>query len=120
MTKILFVCSGNVDRSPTAEAIYKNHPELEVKSAGAGWNPYQRVNEELLQWADVVLCMEEWHKQTIMKDYGNVIAGKRIDYLDIEDDYPCVHPQLIKIIKEKVDTWLRENLLNIVETCKSH
>jgi protein-tyrosine-phosphatase len=32
--KVLFVCTGNYDRSPTAENMYKNVKGLEVKSAG--------------------------------------------------------------------------------------
>ncbi|RYD74309.1 MAG: protein tyrosine phosphatase, partial [Sphingobacteriales bacterium] len=31
---ILFVCSRNKWRSATAETIYKNHPEHQVRSAG--------------------------------------------------------------------------------------
>ena len=33
MTKILFVCSANIDRSPSVEHIYANQTGLEVKSA---------------------------------------------------------------------------------------
>jgi len=68
MTNILFVCSANIDRSPTAEHIYANQTGLEVKSAGVGWYAQQPVTTELLQWADVVLCMEEEHKNYIVKD----------------------------------------------------
>lgn len=32
--KILFVCSYNRYRSPTARKIFSDHPELDVKSAG--------------------------------------------------------------------------------------
>ena len=62
MIKILFVCSANIDRSPTAEHIYANQTGLEVKSAGVSWYAQQPVTTELLQWADVILCMEEEHK----------------------------------------------------------
>ena len=68
MTKILFVCSANIDRSPTAEHIYANQTDLEVKSAGVGCYAQQPVTTELLQWADVVLCMEDEHKNHIVKD----------------------------------------------------
>jgi len=108
MTKILFVCSANVDRSPTAERIYKNHPGLEVKSAGTGWYAQQPVTADLLNWADIILCMEEKHKQYIMEDFGDFISGKIIDYLDVEDVYRCMDPKLIEIIKVKVDVWLSE------------
>jgi len=109
MKKILFVCTGNVDRSPTAERIYKNHPELEVKSAGIPGYAQQPVSEELLQWADVILCMEDYHKRFIMNSYGNLIFGKIIDYLDIADEYSSMDPMLEIIIKKKVDAWLSNN-----------
>ena len=104
--KILFVCSANMDRSPTAEYIYANHPGLEVKSAGTYNHAQQRIDAELLQWADAILCMEERHKQSIEEKYPEMISGKIIDFLDVPDLYPYRHPVLIKMIKEKVDAWL--------------
>jgi predicted protein tyrosine phosphatase len=47
-----------MDRSPTAERIYANHPGLEVKSAGVSSYAVTPVSPELLQWADVILTME--------------------------------------------------------------
>jgi protein-tyrosine-phosphatase len=32
--KLLFVCTANIDRSPTGEDIYKGQPGFETKSAG--------------------------------------------------------------------------------------
>ena len=112
MTHILFVCSANVDRSPTAEHMYQNHPQLEVKSAGIHWYATRKVDENLLQWADVILCMEEFQKQIIMRDFTSVVAGKIIDYLDVYDDYERMSPELRDAIKEQMDAWLRENLNN--------
>jgi len=113
MTKILFICSTNTERSPTAEHIYKNHPALEVKSAGVSMNARQPVTKALLKWADAVLCMEDRHKQIIMRDYKDLISGKTIDSLDIGIDYRHFHSDLVRILNIKVDAWLRQNL-NIV------
>jgi len=108
MTKILFVCTSNNDRSVTAEYLYSNHPGLEVKSAGLATKPPQTpVSTELLQWADVVLCMEEWHKTAIEDCYAACIEGKVIDYLDVQHQYPYLYPDLLEIIKKKVDAWLK-------------
>ena len=107
--KILFVCSANVDRSPTAECLYGNEPGLEVKSAGA--SPWARkpVSAELIEWADVVLCMEDWQKQFIEREFREVITKQKIGNLDIRDTYRYMQPLLIEIIKEKTDAWLLEN-----------
>ena len=115
MTKIniLFVCSANEDRSRTAEDLYKIHPRLEVKSAGVDWNVKKRVTEGLIKWADVVLCMEEFQINMIMKEFGNLIPGKIIDYLDIEANYAILQNDPPSFIKARVDTWLSKNL-NIV------
>ena len=106
--KILFICSANVDRSPTAVRIYKDHPGLEVESAGTAWYAQTPVNEELLRWADAILCMEKRQKQMIVEDFSAIVSDKLIDYLDIEDVYPFMHPTLVEIIKEKTDAWLLE------------
>jgi len=105
MTKILFVCSANVDRSPTAERIYKNHPGLEVKSAGTGLYATTHISEELIQWADAILCMEKWHKIDIENNF--LIENKEIVCLDIYDDYNYMEPKLVEIITKKVDAWLK-------------
>jgi len=108
MTKILFLCSANIDRSPTAERIYSNYPELEVKSAGVSWFARKPVTAKYIEWADVILCMEEWQKQFIEQNFAEAIADKMVDSLDVEDIYPYMHPKLVEIIKEKTDRWLKE------------
>ena len=109
MTKILFLCSANMDRSPTAERIYADREGFEVKSAGVSWFARMQVSAELLEWADVILCMEEWQKQSIEKEYSEIIAHKKLDSLNVPDDYRYMNPLLVEIIKEKTDAWLLEN-----------
>ena len=106
--KILFVCSANADRSPTAEYIYRNTPGLEVQSAGTSSFAIRQVNEELLMWADVILCMEKRHKEKIEQKFPNIASLKVIDYLDVRDDYACKEPSLIDAIRKKTDAWLLE------------
>jgi len=107
MTKILFVCSANVDRSPTAEHLYKRHPGLEVKSAGISDYARQPISAELLRWADVVLCMEEFQQRVIEGLFADIVSGKTIDFLDVPDDYRRMDPSLVDVITRKVDGWLR-------------
>ena len=107
--KILFVCSANVDRSPTAEQIYKNYPGLEVKSAGASWYAKKPINRELILWADAILCMENRQKWYIIEEFADIVSEKLIENLNIEDIYPYMHPSLIEIIKAKTDAWLCKN-----------
>ena len=109
VTKILFVCSANADRSPTAERIYKDREGFEVKSAGISRHAQVQVSAELLEWADVILCMEEWQKYSIQRTYAGIISDKEIGHLNVPDMYPYMYPKLIDLITEKVDAWLLEH-----------
>lgn len=58
---ILFVCSRNQWRSPTAETIYKNTSGLFVKSAGTEPSAKIRINYKHILWADLIFVMEKKH-----------------------------------------------------------
>ena len=104
--KILFVCSANIDRSPTAELIYSDRSNLEVKSAGVSDYAMTPISLKLVKWADIILCMEEKHKQKIENKYSDNLKNKIIDFLDVPDIYEYMNINLVNIIKEKTDTWL--------------
>ncbi|HBT96148.1 MAG TPA: phosphotyrosine protein phosphatase [Desulfobulbaceae bacterium] len=108
MTNILFVCSANVDRSPTAERIYSGHPELAVKSAGVSPHATTWISAALVEWADIILCMEKWQRKTIEIEFSSHIGQRVIDYLDVPDSYRFMNEKLVRIIREKVDAWLEE------------
>jgi len=67
--KILFVCSMNQWRSPTAEKIYADKPLVITRSRGTSENARNTVRTDDLKWADIVLVMEEKHKQRLMAQY---------------------------------------------------
>jgi len=50
--RILFVCTANQDRSPTAERLYREDPRYEVRSAGVAPFANTRLTLDLLLWAD--------------------------------------------------------------------
>ena len=104
--KILFVCSGNIDRSPTAENIYSGRRDLEVKSAGTSDYARTHVSAELMEWADIILCMEKKHTQKIKKKYPDIAGNKVIDTLDVPDKYDYMNINLVNMIREKTDAWL--------------
>ena len=81
--KVLFVCTGNMDRSPTAKELLKDKEGFDAKSAGTWIYANTRISKELIDWADVVFAMEEKHKEFILtirpEDEEKVIV---LDILD--------------------------------------
>ena len=103
---VLFVCSRNKWRSLTAETIYKNNPNYFVKSAGTESSARIRVNEKLINWADVVFVMEKHHKQKLSENFPEATSNKKIIILDIPDDYKYMDPELINILTDSIEDYL--------------
>jgi predicted protein tyrosine phosphatase len=99
---ILFICSRNQWRSPTAEQVWRDHPGLSVKSAGTSRNAKKSVTADMLKWADVVFTMEQKHKNRLVADFSRILEHKPIHVLDIPDDYQYMDPDLVSIVKETV------------------
>ncbi len=86
---ILFVCSRNQWRSPTAEAIYKNTPAVNVKSAGTEPSARIKLTAKNIAWADIIFVMEK-------RKTKNFTNKNKLD-TDI---------LMIEEIKTKVDSYL--------------
>lgn len=108
---ILFVCSRNEWRSPTAEEIYKNTNGLQVRSAGTEPSARIKLNAKTIVWADVIFVMEKKHKQRMLEKFSDELHDKEIIILDIPDDYQFMDPELIEELKSKVDYYLN-NIIN--------
>lgn len=98
---VLFVCSRNQWRSPTAERVWSQEPGINVRSAGTASSARRRLQMDDIKWADLILVMEEKHKSRIRADFRQSVAHKRIAVLDIPDDYQLMDPELVEIIREK-------------------
>ena len=109
--KILFVCTGNVVRSFTAQELlsayhrnFAGNKFLEINSAGVSAESYFKipqqvikflksqsienfnhvpklVTEELVDWADIILVMEDWHYDVIADKYPQSMRKMRL-FLD--------------------------------------
>ncbi len=103
----LFVCSKNKWRSPTAETIYRNDSRINVRSAGTSSSAKRRISAKDLDWADLVLVMENKHKKIINNLYRHLDLPQ-IVVLDIPDEYPYMSEELIEAIAASTE----EILLN--------
>jgi predicted protein tyrosine phosphatase len=105
---ILFVCSRNQWRSPTAENIYKNNTEFNARSAGTEPGARIKVTAKLIDWSDIIFAMEKKHKQRLIENFPVQMAGKIIIVLDIPDEYQYMDPELVDIIKLSVSPYFKE------------
>lgn len=78
MKRVLFICSQNRLRSPTAERVFPNREGFEVTSAGLNPEAETPVSADLLEWADVIFVMERTHRNRLSKKFKVHLDGKRI------------------------------------------
>ena len=104
---VLFVCSKNKWRSPTAEKIYRHDSRLNVRSAGTNASAKKRISETILMWADLILVMETKHKKRIASEY-RYLKLPVIAILDIPDEYQYMDAELVSIIKANTEDMLRK------------
>ncbi len=107
---LLFICSRNQWRSPTAEEIYKNHASVKVRSAGTEPSARIRLNAKTILWAEIIFVMEKKHKVRMLENFPEESENKKIIILDIPDEYRFMDEELIKEIKGKVEPILNEPL----------
>jgi predicted protein tyrosine phosphatase len=103
---VLFICSRNQWRSPTAEQVWRNHPALAVRSAGTSPNARRHVSEQDLRWAEAIFVMEEKHKSRLIAEFGRIVENKPVHVLDIPDEYKYMDPELVEELKRSVGSIL--------------
>ena len=106
MTNVLFICSRNQWRSPTAETVWCKHPELSVRSAGTSPRAKRSISSADVRWADVIFVMEQRHKGRLKAAFTRLLEHKPIYVLDIPDEYKYMDPELVTMLKESVSSYL--------------
>jgi len=91
--KLLFVCSYNKSRSSTAEEIINSEWIHHARSADTEKVAKVKLDNNLLEWADIVFVMEEDHAEYIRTIFKNQSERKRIIVLDITDNYYFMEPR---------------------------
>lgn len=79
MKHVLFICSQNRLRSPTAE---------------------------LIEWADLIFVMEKAHRNKLSAKFKPSLLNKRVICLDIPDEYEFMDPVLVRLLQSKVSRFL--------------
>jgi predicted protein tyrosine phosphatase len=104
--KLLFVCSLNQHRSPTAERLYRGFEGYEARSVGADPRARAPVKQADIEWADLVFVMEPKHLQALRRQFKPALAGKRLICLHIPDTYGFMAFGLIETLKEKLSLYV--------------
>lgn len=109
--KLLFVCTINKMRSRTAHEIFKDDNRFLVNSAGTDSESTQIISRDLLEWADTIIVMEKYHRNKIRKLYPDIYENKKIVCLYISDDYEYMQPELISLLKYRLNDVINKGLI---------
>ena len=106
MKNVLFVCSQNRLRSPTAEQVFSKRRDVEVASAGTNHDADTPLTHGLVAWADIFFVMEKAHRAKLLKKFKASLKNARVICLDIPDDYEFMDPVLIRLLETRVSRYL--------------
>jgi predicted protein tyrosine phosphatase len=105
--RVLFLCSRNRLRSPTAEQVFGAWPNLEVDSAGLADDAEVVLSTDQLDWAELIVVMESSHRRRLQVRHRARLKGKKIICLDIPDRYAFMQPALVELLLKKAGPLLR-------------
>jgi predicted protein tyrosine phosphatase len=104
--RVLFVCSRNRFRSPTAEALFSGHNSIETLSAGTAPDAETPLSAELIDWANIIFVMEAVHRRRLNEQFGEPLDHRKLVVLGIPDKYRFMDPELVALLRKKVLTLL--------------
>jgi predicted protein tyrosine phosphatase len=104
---LLFVCSRNRLRSPSAEVLFATHPGIQTMSAGTAPDAEAVVSEDMIEWADIVFVMESVHRKRLNERFGAQLKSKRLVALGIPDKYEYMDPELVRRLEAAVEPLIR-------------
>lgn len=107
MRRVLFICSRNRLRSPTAERVFAGMPGIETDSAGLAPDADCPLSADQLAWADVICVMEKRHRRQLQQRFKPHLSGKKLVCLDIQDNYQFMQPELVALLERRVPPHLR-------------
>jgi len=105
-TNLLFICSRNRWRSPTAENIWRKSADFNTRSAGTSAKAKKTVSSKDVDWADIIFVMETKHKNRLRAQFAQMLDNKTIHVLDIPDEYQYMDPELISELEDCVGDYL--------------
>jgi predicted protein tyrosine phosphatase len=74
MKRVLFVCSQNRLRSPTAEQVFAGNAGVDCASAGTDHDADNPLTPELIEWAEIIFVMEKTHRNKLLSRFRRYLA----------------------------------------------
>lgn len=102
----LFICTANQQRSPTAQDLFAGSERVEARSCGIHSFAEIPISAAAVRWADIIFCMEEIHRDFIVREFSDEARGKKIVVLGIPDIYYRNQPALVALLREELQEWL--------------
>ncbi|MBZ9716107.1 phosphotyrosine protein phosphatase [Deinococcus multiflagellatus] len=99
---MVFLCTQNKLRSLTAEVLFRETGEWEVVSAGTHPAALTPLTRDLLEWADVAVCMQKQHRDVVRTQFRGALPDERVVTLGIPDNYEFMAPELVTLLQQKV------------------
>jgi predicted protein tyrosine phosphatase len=106
MIKVLFICSQNRLRSPTAEQVFADRPGIQTSSAGTNRDAENPLSAELVEWADIIFVMEPAHRRKLLEKFRRSLKSQRVICLDIPDDFEYMDAGLVRLLQARVEPHL--------------
>lgn len=109
--RLLFVCSANLLRSPTAEYVARKRGYL-ADSCGTSKGRFSdgvvctKITGELVRWASVIVCMEEEHVRDVKRFRPD--AETPVVCWHVPDEYAVYQPELVAIFEKKLTTLIEK------------
>lgn len=99
MMRILFVCNQGENRSKTAKELFSKR--YKTKSAGLfALIKENRISKYVLDWADLIIVMEECHRSYIAEYFPEEYLKKKILVMDVPDLYRHNQPELVESLRK--------------------
>ena len=104
--RVLFVCRQNKVRSLTAEHLYCERLDLEVRSAGTATFAKNQLTNELLGWADLIFVFDDTQTEALETRFGHLLRHKQVICLDLPDIFEYKSQSLVLKLTAKLEPYL--------------
>lgn len=112
-TRVLFICSRNQWRSPTAEKVLNQYSGFEARSAGTSPKARTTVNASMIRWADQILVMEHKHRDRLQARFSALLKHKMVQILDVPDNYKYMDPELVALFEDCLLDYLEDKSVDL-------